>query len=62
MANCMEIKSVNVLSVGISVLNLPSAVDAIAGAVRSRRKGYICVRDAHGVISWHNGMPRSGAF
>ena len=46
----MEIKRVNVLGVGISVLNLPSAVDAIAGAVRERRKGYICVRDAHGVM------------
>ena len=46
----MEIKRVNVLGVGISVLNLPSAVAAIAGAVQSRRKGYICVRDAHGVM------------
>jgi N-acetylglucosaminyldiphosphoundecaprenol N-acetyl-beta-D-mannosaminyltransferase len=41
---------VNVLGVGISVLNLQSALDAIAGAVRARRKGYICVRDAHGVM------------
>src|SRR5476649_52814 len=41
---------VNVLGVGISVLNLQTALDAIAGAVRARRKGYICVRDAHGVM------------
>src|SRR3989442_15387320 len=43
-------KRVNVLGVGISVLNLRTALDAIAEAVRARRKGYICVRDAHGVM------------
>jgi N-acetylglucosaminyldiphosphoundecaprenol N-acetyl-beta-D-mannosaminyltransferase len=41
---------VNVLGVGISVLNLKTALDEIAAAVRERRKGYICVRDAHGVM------------
>jgi N-acetylglucosaminyldiphosphoundecaprenol N-acetyl-beta-D-mannosaminyltransferase len=46
----MDIKRVNVLGVGISVLNLPTAVAAVAEAVRERRKGYICVRDAHGVM------------
>jgi N-acetylglucosaminyldiphosphoundecaprenol N-acetyl-beta-D-mannosaminyltransferase len=46
----MEIKRVNVLGVGISVLNLPTALAAIAEAVNTRRKGYICVRDAHGVM------------
>ena len=46
----MDIQRVNVLGVGISVLNLPSALAAIAEAVRTRRKGYICVRDAHGVM------------
>ena len=46
----MSIKRVNVLGVGISVLNLPTALAAIAGAVQARRKGYICVRDAHGVM------------
>jgi N-acetylglucosaminyldiphosphoundecaprenol N-acetyl-beta-D-mannosaminyltransferase len=46
----MEIKRVNVLGVGISVLNLKTALAAIAEAVRARRKGYICVRDAHGVM------------
>ena len=43
-------KSVNVLGVGISVLNLPTALAAIAAAVRTRRKGYICVTGVHGVI------------
>jgi N-acetylglucosaminyldiphosphoundecaprenol N-acetyl-beta-D-mannosaminyltransferase len=43
-------KRVNVLGVGISVLNLHSALDAIAVAVRERRKGYICVTGVHGVM------------
>ncbi len=41
---------VNVLGVGISVLNLRTALAAIAGAVRERRKGYICVTGVHGVM------------
>ncbi len=41
---------VNVLGVGISVLNLRTALEAIAEAVRARRKGYICVTGVHGVI------------
>jgi len=41
---------VNVLGVGISVLNLRTALDAIAAAVRERRKGYICVTGVHGVM------------
>lgn len=43
-------KRVNVLGVGISVLNLSSALDVIAAAVRERRKGYICVTGVHGVM------------
>jgi len=46
----MAIERVNVLGVGISVLNLPSALAAIADAVRTRRKGYICVTGVHGVM------------
>ncbi|HEV2320206.1 MAG TPA: WecB/TagA/CpsF family glycosyltransferase, partial [Verrucomicrobiae bacterium] len=41
---------VNVLGVGVSVLNLPAAVDQIAEAIRNRRKGYICVTGVHGVM------------
>ena len=41
---------VNVLGVGISVLNLQSALAAIAAAVREKRKGYICVTGVHGVM------------
>jgi N-acetylglucosaminyldiphosphoundecaprenol N-acetyl-beta-D-mannosaminyltransferase len=43
-------KRVNVLGVGISVLNLQTALDAIAAAVRNRRQGYICVTGVHGVM------------
>ncbi len=46
----MTIERVNVLGVGISVLNLRSALAAIAGAVSARRKGYICVTGVHGVM------------
>jgi N-acetylglucosaminyldiphosphoundecaprenol N-acetyl-beta-D-mannosaminyltransferase len=41
---------VNVLGVGVSVLNLETAVAAIASAVRARRRGYICVTGVHGVM------------
>ena len=41
---------VNVLGVGISVLNLQTAQAAIAAAVRERRKGYVCVTGVHGVM------------
>src|SRR5580698_9810107 len=46
----MASMKVNVLGVGISVLNLQSALAAIAGAVESRRKAYICVTGVHGVM------------
>jgi N-acetylglucosaminyldiphosphoundecaprenol N-acetyl-beta-D-mannosaminyltransferase len=45
---------VNVLGVGVSVLNLETAVAVIADAVRARRKGYICVTGVHGVIEAQN--------
>jgi N-acetylglucosaminyldiphosphoundecaprenol N-acetyl-beta-D-mannosaminyltransferase len=44
------IKRINVLGVGISVLNLQTALDEIAAAVREKRKGYICVTGVHGVM------------
>ena len=46
----MASERVNVLGVGISVLNLRTALAAIAGAVRDQRKGYICVTGVHGVM------------
>ena len=46
----MSGERINVLGVGISVLNLQTALAAIAAAVRERRKGYICVTGVHGVM------------
>jgi N-acetylglucosaminyldiphosphoundecaprenol N-acetyl-beta-D-mannosaminyltransferase len=43
-------KRVNVLGVGLSVLNLATARDAIAAAVSERRQGYVCVTGVHGVM------------
>jgi N-acetylglucosaminyldiphosphoundecaprenol N-acetyl-beta-D-mannosaminyltransferase len=43
------ISRVNVLGVGISVLNLKTACQAIAEAVARKRKGYVCVTGVHGV-------------
>ena len=42
-------KRVNVLGVGISPLNLLSAVEAFRKAIETRRKGYVCVTGVHGV-------------
>lgn len=40
----------NVLGVGVHALTMRDAVDAIASAVASRQKGYVCVAGAHGVM------------
>lgn len=41
---------VNVLGVGISVLNLDLAVRTLAEAVRTGTRGYVCVTGVHGVM------------
>ena len=46
----MTRERVNVLGVGISVLNLRTALAAIDDAVRTHQKGYICVTGVHGVM------------
>jgi len=46
----MAIERVNVLGVGISVINLQSALAVVADAVHARRKGYVCVTGVHGVM------------
>ena len=43
-------KRINILGVGLSVLNLQTALTALAEVVRERRKGYICVTGVHGVM------------
>jgi N-acetylglucosaminyldiphosphoundecaprenol N-acetyl-beta-D-mannosaminyltransferase len=41
---------VNVLGVGLSVLNLDSALAAVAQALACKTRGYICVTGVHGVM------------
>jgi len=45
----VNIRRVNVLGVGISVLNLESARRAVMEALEGGTKGYICVTGVHGV-------------
>lgn len=46
----MVVERVNVLGVGVSILNLKTALEAVSDAVRQQRKGYICVTGVHGVM------------
>lgn len=40
-----------ILGVPVSILDMKRAIDAIDGAIAERRGGYVCVRDAHGVMA-----------
>jgi N-acetylglucosaminyldiphosphoundecaprenol N-acetyl-beta-D-mannosaminyltransferase len=40
----------NVLGVGVSRVNLVSAVRTLAGWLERGEHGYVCIRDAHGVV------------
>ncbi|MEO1774049.1 MAG: WecB/TagA/CpsF family glycosyltransferase [Pseudomonadota bacterium] len=40
----------NLLGVRVSAVNLQSAADRILRAVEGRMKGYVCIRDVHGVV------------
>lgn len=46
----MNLQRVNVLGVGVSVLNLETAVAALSEALSSGRRGYVCVTGVHGVM------------
>jgi len=50
MANAQNIERVNVLGVGISVLNPGCCVQAMREALRRKTKGYICITGVHGVM------------
>ena len=45
---------VNVLGVGVSALNLDSAVTFVAEALERKAKGYVCVTGVHGVSEAQN--------
>jgi N-acetylglucosaminyldiphosphoundecaprenol N-acetyl-beta-D-mannosaminyltransferase len=50
LAENVPIKRVNVLGVGLSAINLDSALAAISDAIQKKTKGYICVTGVHGVM------------
>jgi len=45
-----DIARVNILGVGVSAIDMPLAVDTIDGWVREKRRNYVCVTSAHGVV------------
>jgi N-acetylglucosaminyldiphosphoundecaprenol N-acetyl-beta-D-mannosaminyltransferase len=45
-----HLKWTNVLGVRVSAVNLKSATELIQKAIDERRKEYVCVRDAHGIV------------
>lgn len=45
---------VNVLGVKISAISLEDTVARVLSAVAARQRGYVCVRDVHGVIACQN--------
>ncbi len=45
-----ELEWTNVLGVRVSAVNLESATGLIQNAIEDGRKGYVCVRDAHGIV------------
>lgn len=48
--NMRNLKRVNILGVGVHAVNIPSALQAVADAVREGWKGYVCVTGVHGIM------------
>jgi N-acetylglucosaminyldiphosphoundecaprenol N-acetyl-beta-D-mannosaminyltransferase len=46
----MNVDRINVLGVGISVINMDLATRVILDAVRRRQKGYVCLTNVHAVM------------
>lgn len=46
------IPRINVLGVGISAINLPLALDVVAGWVQQRQRAYVCVTPVHSVMDY----------
>ena len=40
----------NVLGIGVHAVNVPLALNAVADAIKTGRKGYVCVTGVHGVM------------
>ena len=45
---------INVLGVRVSAVNMTSAVGCILEAIAAGRRGYVCLRDVHGVVRCQN--------
>lgn len=45
----LHLPRANVLGVGLSVINLDSAVEVVTQALERKQKGYVCVTGVHGV-------------
>lgn len=45
---------INLLGVRVSAVNMTSAVGSILTAISNGRKGYVCLRDVHGVVRCQN--------
>lgn len=45
-----DVPTINLLGVKVSAVNLGTAADRIAEAVRRRERGYVCVCGAHGLV------------
>lgn len=48
---CTGVDRYRLLDLPVSVLDMAQAIGAIDAAIAERRGGYICVRDAHGVMA-----------
>ncbi|MRX51923.1 WecB/TagA/CpsF family glycosyltransferase [Paracoccus sp. S-4012] len=49
-----EVPWINLLGMRLSALDLDRAVDRVLAAVERREGGYVCIRDAHGVVKCHH--------
>ncbi len=45
----IPVRRINVLGVGVSVLNMETALEVMAEAIAKKQKGYVCVTGVHGV-------------
>ncbi len=46
----MNPQRINLLGVGVSVLNLPEAVRQVSHCLETNTKGYVCVTGVHGIM------------
>jgi N-acetylglucosaminyldiphosphoundecaprenol N-acetyl-beta-D-mannosaminyltransferase len=48
--NQPSVQRANVLGIGVSTLNLTTALESVARALEHRTKGYVCVTGVHGIM------------